>query len=253
MTIPWRTHIQWQIWAWIGTCVLALTTSILVLSANVYRKLHQSVLQTIYPQSTRQSLTARHQPAPEEFQVATVCCLEIVEYYTRGPPSTKLVLEVLQRFQFELDALARQFELHVLVPASVEQYLAFAPGLDGAERVARFGLAALDLAESYRDHIQVSVRGGLSSGPLVAGAVGRGYRVMGECAFEARRLSYSSLKDRLQICNGTQELLRQAPHFEFELLQINARQTWWLHDCGARIKTNEQHDFHVEQAKTLRS
>ncbi|KAJ1472176.1 adenylate and guanylate cyclase catalytic domain-containing protein [Baffinella frigidus] len=132
----------------------------------------------------------------------------------------KQVMKMLNELYTIFDALVEKHGVYkVETIGDAYMVLGGAPDLcpasEGAEKVAKFALAALDAVSNFRreDGTTVLIRIGLASGPVVAGVIGRNmprYDLFGDTVNFASRMESTSKSMRIQIAEPTYFLLKNA-------------------------------------------
>jgi len=157
----------------------------------------------------------------EKFEMVTIFFSDIIGFTSMVGEMTPIqVMKMLNELYTIFDALVEKHGVYkVETIGDAYMVLGGAPDLcpasEGAEKVAKFALAALDAVSNFRreDGTTVLIRIGLASGPVVAGVIGRNmprYDLFGDTVNFASRMESTSKSMRIQIAEPTYFLLKNA-------------------------------------------
>jgi guanylate cyclase len=206
----------------------------------------ESLLLNILPRSIAEKLKVETTTIADQFAAASILFADIVDF---TPLSDRLqpaeVVGILDHLFTHFDELADRYGVEkiktmddcYMVAAGVP-----APRDDHARVMARM---ALDMREAMRSedgvgHLDLELRIGINSGPVVAGVIGRKrflYDLWGDAVNMASRMESQGTPGQIQVTSATYELLKD----EFELerrgtVPIKGKgevETWYL--LGPRI------------------
>ncbi len=181
----------------------------------------ERLLLNILPQPIADRLKQGERHIADRFAEVTVLFADIVDFSTLANETdpedlVTLLNELFSRF----DRLAERHSLEKIKTIG-DSYLVVGglplPRADHAEAVAEM---ALEMLASVRDlnsdsGINIRVRIGLNTGPVVAGVIGRKkftYDLWGTAVNLASRMQSNGLPDRIHLSEGTRRLLRN--HFK---------------------------------------
>jgi class 3 adenylate cyclase len=176
----------------------------------------ERLLMNVLPVQIADRLKDREEVIADRFEGASVLFADIVGFTglsARLPPEQ--VVRLLDGLFSRLDQLVDEFELEKIKTIG-DAYMVAAgipvPRADHAHVLARFALAAReDLAtRNLTSDTPVQLRVGISSGPVVAGVIGRRrflYDLWGDTVNTASRMESHGIPGRIQITDATRALL----------------------------------------------
>ena len=176
----------------------------------------ENLLLNILPKSIAEKLKAKPQTIAYQFSAASILFADVVDFtprveHLRPAEAVGLLDDLFGHF----DALAEKYGLEKIKTIG-DCYMVAAgvpmPRLDHARALA---LMALDMLEAMRSkdgvaHLDMELRVGINSGPVVAGVIGRKrflYDLWGDAVNTASRMESHGTPGRIQITRSTYELL----------------------------------------------
>jgi guanylate cyclase len=175
----------------------------------------EALLLNILPEDIAQRLQAEPSAIADHFDEASILFADVVDF---TPLSSRLdareVVEMLDRLFTSFDELVDRYEVEkiktigdcYMVAAGVPR-----PRPDHAHALAGLALELKDCARTSLPGSDVRLRIGISSGPVVAGVIGRRrflYDLWGDTVNMASRMESHGTSDEIQITRPTWELLR---------------------------------------------
>ena len=177
----------------------------------------EDLLLNILPRSIADQLKASTHPIADQITAASILFADVVDF---TPLSERLpaaeVVGILDHLFSHFDDLAERYALEkiktigdcYMVAAGVPE-----PRSDHATALARMALDMLDAMRTNDAvaHLGLELRIGISSGPVVAGVIGRKrflYDLWGDAVNTASRMESHGTPGRIQVTRPTWELLR---------------------------------------------
>jgi adenylate cyclase len=208
---------------------------------RVEHKRAEDLLLNILPGSIAQRLKASPETIADQFRAASVLFADVVDFTPRssGLPASGVV-GLLDRLFGEFDTLAERYGLEKIKTIG-DAYMVAAGVPDPRPDHARaLALLALDMVAATRPggavgDLELELRIGINSGPVVAGVIGRKrflYDLWGDAVNTASRMESQGTPNRIQITRATYELLQD--DFEFEprgTVAVKGKgemETWYL-------------------------
>ena len=205
---------------------------------------NERLLLNVLPSAVAERLKAGEEPIADSFDEVCVLFADIVGFtaLSSNMPPDRLV-QLLNELFTSFDALAAARGVEKIKTIG-DCYMAVcgAPVASAAptETLASIGLEMLAALAPFnqRHGIEVNLRIGLHTGPVVAGVIGRSkfiYDLWGDTVNLASRMESTGVPGRIQVTEAAQRFL--APHFEMDARgEIEAKgkglvKTWLL---GAR-------------------
>lgn len=200
------------------------------------------LLRNILPDSIVERLkTAPGEAISDSFHEASILFADISGFV---PLARRLgaseTVNLLNAVVTEFDGLAERHGVEKIKTIG-DAYMAAAgvpePANDHLERLARMALAMLDVMDRIRHErgIDLNIRIGLASGPVMAGVIGRhkfSYDIWGDAVNLAARLESLSHPGRIHICPKCRNRLEEHFHFEsrgtIEIKGVGQQETWFL-------------------------
>jgi adenylate cyclase len=175
----------------------------------------QALLLNILPEEVAQRLQTEPYAIADHFDDASILFADVVDF---TPLASRLdareVVEMLDRLFTTFDELVDRYEVEkiktigdcYMVAAGVPR-----PRSDHAHALADLALEMKDCARTCLPESHLRLRIGISSGPVVAGVIGRRrflYDLWGDTVNMASRMESHGTSDEIQITRPTWELLR---------------------------------------------
>ena len=175
----------------------------------------ESLLLNILPEEIAQRLQANPNAIADDFENASILFADVVDF---TPLASRLtardVVGMLDRLFTAFDGLVDKYEVEkiktigdcYMVAAGVPR-----PRPDHAHALADLALELGECARTCLPESDVQLRIGISSGPVVAGVIGRRrflYDLWGDTVNMASRMESHGTSDQIQITRSTWELLR---------------------------------------------
>ena len=251
--IPDGWEPEWWWSAVAAVVVIAILFAFLTASTLVKSQLNRDLTEKMLPKQAIKKLQ-RGQTVIEKYNLITVFYADLVGFSgAKNSLSPVEVMNMLNDLYTELDKIAKRHRVYKVETVG-NRYMVVggAPNQESARVAAkRVALFAID-AMAYVDNIfstpngeQMYMRGGIASGPAVAGCIGKAvphYTFFGDTIDLASRLEKTSKKMKLQVSEVTYRLLRDAPGMQFVLKQRVDKDgtagveikgkgnqlTWWL-------------------------
>ena len=175
----------------------------------------EALLLNILPEEVAQRLQAEPNPIADHFDDASILFADVVDF---TPLASRLdpreVVGMLDRLFTAFDELVDRYEVEKIKTIG-DCYMAAAgvprPRPDHAHALAGLALEMKGCARTCLPGSDLRLRIGISSGPVVAGVIGRRrflYDLWGDTVNMASRMESHGISDEIQITRPTWELLR---------------------------------------------
>jgi guanylate cyclase len=176
----------------------------------------ENLLLNILPRSIADKLKAEPQTIADQFSSASILFADVVDFTPlseRLPPAE--VVGVLDHLFSHFDTLAERYGLEKIKTIGDCYMVAAGVPTPRPDHARALTLMALDMVEAMRSsddvgHLGLELRVGISSGPVVAGVIGRKrflYDLWGDAVNTASRMESHGTSGRIQVTRATYELL----------------------------------------------
>jgi guanylate cyclase len=177
----------------------------------------ESLLLNILPRSIADKLKAEATTIADQFQAASILFADIVDF---TPLSDRLapaeVVGVLDHLFTHFDELADRYGVEKIKTIGDCYMVAAGVPTPRADHARAMALMALDMREAMRSeddvrHLELELRIGINSGPVVAGVIGRKrflYDLWGDAVNMASRMESHGTPGEIQVTRDTYELLK---------------------------------------------
>jgi adenylate cyclase len=175
----------------------------------------EALLLNVLPEEVAQRLQADPQAIADHFDAASILFADVVDFTPLASGlDAREVVGLLDRLFTSFDELVDRYEVEkiktigdcYMVAAGVPR-----PRRDHAQALAGLALEMKDCARTCLPESDLRLRIGISSGPVVAGVIGRRrflYDLWGDTVNMASRMESHGASDEIQITRPTWELLR---------------------------------------------
>ena len=201
----------------------------------------ETLLLNILPRSIAERLKTDSATIADQFAAASILFADVVDF---TPLSDGLqpaeVVSLLDHLFTHFDLLADRYEVEKIKTIGDAYMVAAGVPTPRADHARVMALMALDMRDAMNSddavgHLDLELRIGISSGPVVAGVIGRKrflYDLWGDAVNMASRMESHGTPGEIQVTRATYELLRD----EFELesrgtVPIKGKgdiETWYL-------------------------
>ena len=201
----------------------------------------ETLLLNILPGSIAERLKDSPQTIADQFPAASVLFADVVDFTPRADHLTAAeVVGLLDRLFSEFDTLAERYGLEKIKTIG-DAYMVASGVPDPRPDHARvLALLALDMVAATRSDgavgdLDLALRIGINSGPVVAGVIGRKrflYDLWGDAVNTASRMESQGTPDRVQITRATYELIKDEFDCEYRgTVPVKGKgdmETWYL-------------------------
>jgi adenylate cyclase len=230
-----------------GTVVFALLAQFVrqreeaVAALRVEQDRAESLLLNILPHSIAERLKAGASTIADQFPAASILFADVVDF---TPLSARLspaqVVDLLDHLFSHFDELVDRYGVEKIKTIGDSYMVAAGVPTPRSDHARVMALLALDMCDAVRErdtvgHLDLGLRIGIDSGPVVAGVIGRKrflYDLWGDAVNTASRMESHGEPGRIQVTRSTYELLRD--EFQLEprgLVAIKGKgeiETWYL-------------------------
>ena len=207
--------------------------------AEIEHEKSERVLFNVLPEAIAQRLKEEEGPIAEAFPAATIVFVDLVDFTNLSSSlDPRRLVGLLNRLFTEFDRIAEAHGIEK-IGTSGDSYMAVA-GVpvaveDHAERIAEAALAIRDRIEAREGDIEVQVRIGIATGPVVAGVIGEKklyYDLWGMPVTIASRMQAHGLPGEIQVTEVVRDALQDRYAFEergmIDVKGVGEMRTWLL-------------------------
>jgi class 3 adenylate cyclase len=207
--------------------------------AEIEHEKSERVLFNVLPEAIAQRLKEEEGPIAEAFPAATIVFVDLVDFTNLSSSlDPRRLVGLLNRLFTEFDRIAEAHGIEK-IGTSGDSYMAVAgvpvPVEDHAERIAEAALAIRDRIATREGDIDVQVRIGIATGPVVAGVIGEKklyYDLWGMPVTIASRMQAHGLPGEIQVTEAVRNALEG--HYAFaergviDVKGVGEMRTWLL-------------------------
>lgn len=199
----------------------------------------ERVLFNVLPAAIAERLKAEEGPLADAFPEATIMFVDLVDFTNLSSSlDPRRLVGLLNRLFTEFDRIVEEHGIEK-IGTSGDSYMAVAgvpvPVEDHAERIADAALAMRDRIANREGDIEVQVRVGIATGPVVAGVIGEKrlyYDLWGHPVTIASRMQAHGLPGEIQVTQAVREVLEGRYEFEergaIDVKGVGEMRTWLL-------------------------
>jgi guanylate cyclase len=201
----------------------------------------EGLLLNILPGSIAERLKASPTTIADQFTEASVLFADVVDFTPRSQdlPAAEVV-GLLDRLFSHFDTLAERYDLEKIKTIGDAYMVAAGVPTPRPDHAAALAQLALDMRNAVAPggavaDLELQVRIGINSGPVVAGVIGRKrflYDLWGDAVNTASRMESAGTADRIQITRATYELLKDTfvcdPRGTIAVKGKGEMETWYL-------------------------
>jgi class 3 adenylate cyclase len=247
--IPWWEYLNSQFFL-IAAVVLGMFASYSIerfarrawlakREAEVEHEKSERVLFNVLPEPIAERLKAEEGPIADAFAEATIMFVDLVDFTNLSSSlDPRRLVGLLNRLFTEFDRIAEEHGIEK-IGTSGDSYMAVAgvplPVEDHAERIAEAALAMRDQIAAREGDIEVEVRIGIATGPVVAGVIGEKklyYDLWGNPVTIASRMQAHGLPGEIQVTDAVRDALEGSYEFEergmIDVKGVGEMRTWLL-------------------------
>jgi class 3 adenylate cyclase len=207
--------------------------------AEVEHEKSERVLFNVLPEPIAQRLKEEEGPIAEAFPAATIVFVDLVDFTNLSSSlDPRRLVGLLNRLFTEFDRIVEAHGIEK-IGTSGDSYMAVAgvpvPVEDHVQRIAEAALAIRDRIATREGDIDVQVRIGIATGPVVAGVIGEKklyYDLWGNPVTIASRMQAHGVPGEIQVTEAVREALEGRYAFEergvIDVKGVGEMRTWLL-------------------------
>jgi guanylate cyclase len=201
----------------------------------------ESLLLNVLPRPIAERLRAEPQTIADQFSSASILFADVVDFTRRSERlSPAEVVGMLDHLFSHFDMLAERYDVEKIKTIGDAYMVAAGVPSPRPDHARALALMALDMLDAIRSrdavgHLELELRIGINSGPVVAGVIGRKrflYDLWGDAVNTASRMESSGTPGRIQITRATYELIADEfvcePRGTIEVKGKGEMETWYL-------------------------
>ena len=201
----------------------------------------ERVLLNVLPEPIAERLKAEDGPIADAFAEATIMFVDLVDFTNLSSSlDPRRLVGLLNRLFTEFDRIAEEHGIEKIGTCG-DSYMAVAgvplPVENHGSRIADAALAIRDRVATREGDIEVQVRIGIATGPVVAGVIGEKklyYDLWGMPVTIASRMQAHGLPGEIQVTRAVKEMLEGRYRFEerggIDVKGVGEMRTWLLTD-----------------------
>lgn len=226
--------------------VVSILLAFLTASTLVKSQLHRNLVESMIPKKAIKKLH-RNQTVIEKYSLVTVFYADVIDFSgVAGNMSSVQVMTMMNDLFTELDKIAKRHGVYKVETVG-QRYMVVggAPNQESArvaaKRVALFALDAMSFVDNIfrtKEGDKLFIRAGISSGPAVAGCIGKAmprYCFFGDAVDGASKMESTAKKMKIQCSEYTYRLLQDS-NMKFIMTQrafgkdnkVQDQNTYWI-------------------------
>ena len=203
----------------------------------------ETLLLNVLPRPIAERLKAEPETIADQFPSASILFADVVDFTRRSEKLTPAeVVGILDHLFSHFDMLAERYAVEKIKTIGDAYMVAAGVPSPRADHARALALMALDMVDAMRSrdgvaHLDLEVRVGINSGPVVAGVIGRKrflYDLWGDAVNIASRMESSGTPGRIQITRATYDLIADEfvcePRGTISVKGKGEMETWYLLD-----------------------
>jgi adenylate cyclase len=201
----------------------------------------ESLLLNVLPRPIAERLKAEPQSIADQFTSASILFADVVDFTRRSEQLTPAeVVGMLDHLFSHFDMLAERHGVEKIKTIGDAYMVAAGVPSPRPDHARALAFMALDMLDAIRSgdavgHLELQLRIGINSGPVVAGVIGRKrflYDLWGDAVNTASRMESSGTPGRIQITQATHDLLADEfvcePRGTISVKGKGEMETWYL-------------------------
>ena len=201
----------------------------------------ENLLLNVLPRPIAERLRAGPQTIADQFASASILFADVVDFTRRSEPLPPAeVVGILDHLFSHFDLLAERYAVEKIKTIGDAYMVAAGVPSPRPDHARALALMALDMVDAMRSrdgvrHLDLELRVGINSGPVVAGVIGRKrflYDLWGDAVNTASRMESSGTPGRIQITRATYELIGDEfvcePRGTIPIKGKGEMETWYL-------------------------
>jgi adenylate cyclase len=201
----------------------------------------ESLLLNVLPRPIAERLRAEPETIADQFTSASILFADVVDFTRRSEQLTPAdVVGILDHLFSHFDMLAERYAVEKIKTIGDAYMVAAGVPSPRPDHARALALMALDMIDAMRSHdgvghLDLELRVGINSGPVVAGVIGRKrflYDLWGDAVNTASRMESSGTPGRIQITRATYELIGDEfvcePRGTIPIKGKGEMETWYL-------------------------
>ena len=201
----------------------------------------ESLLLNVLPRPIAERLKSAPETIADQFTSASILFADVVDFTRRSERlSAAEVVGILDHLFSHFDMLAERYAVEKIKTIGDAYMVAAGVPSPRPDHARALALMALDMVDAMRSqdgvgHLDLELRIGINSGPVVAGVIGRKrflYDLWGDAVNIASRMESQGTPGRIQITRATRDLIDDEfvcePRGTISIKGKGEMETWYL-------------------------